>query len=320
MRGVWAWALGVGLVLGGVAQRPLIVVLQSGEGGFYDDALQQFQKALAQQGIDAQLERFVCKGDPSDAALPAQLVARKPALMVALGTDAATMLRTHYATLPDASRAPPVVFALVVDPLAQGLVQSEERSGTRFAGVALTIRPQRQFQALQDVAPKALRIGVVYNPNDAASKRMIEQGREDAQRLGLTLVEALASSPAEVPRALTQLQDTVDALWLIPDPVCASAEPLKAILEWTQKRKIPMVAFAESFVRRGALMAIGVDLAEQGALAAELAARILNGEPPETLPLLTPRRLLTYYNLKTAQSLNLTIAPMLLNLATRVHQ
>lgn len=301
------------------AQTPVIAILQSGEGGFYADAVNRFHQELEKQGVEAQTLAFTLRGDRTDQALPKRILERKPALIFAVGTDAARLMQAHYASLPQAQQVP-VVFALVIDPVELGLIASAERSGTRFAGVALVMRPQRQLQALRDVAPQASRVGVLYNPADKASQRLLALAREDAGRLGLSLVEAHAPDPSQLGAALQTLQGKVDALWLMPDPVCAGAEPFRQILAWAQAQKVPLVAFAERFVRDGALLGVGVDLAEQGALAAELVARILGGEKPEELPLLTPRRVLTYYNLKTAHELNIEIPPMLLNLAQKVYE
>lgn len=310
--------LGVGLCFA-YAQPPLITVLQSGEGSFYTDAVNRFQRELEGQGVKAQLLIFSLKGDRSDAELPKRILERKPKVIVAVGTDAVQRLKAHYEQLPPAQQVP-VVFTMVIDPVGLGLMESAERSGGRFVGVALAVRPLRQLRALLDVAPTLKRVGVIYNPKEPVFQQMMAQARDDATRLGLTLIESHAETSAQVPTALSNLQGKVDALWLIPDPVCAAPEPFQQILNWAMAQKVPLLAFAESFVRRGALLGIGVDLAEQGALAAELAARILNGERPEEMPLLTPRRLLAYYNRKTARALNLEIPPMLLNLAEKVFE
>jgi len=301
------------------AQSVDIAILLSREGGIYADAVNRFRQELEAQGYTLQPLTFALKGDRSDAELPRRVLERRPKVIVAVGTDAALLLKSHYERVP-AQQQIPVVFTMVLDPVGQGLVVSAERSGSRFAGVALAVRPQRQFRILLDAVATVKRIGVVYNPKDPVSVRLIEQSREDAERMGLQLIAVPAEQPAQVASVLQTLANAVDALWLIPDPVCASPEGFQALLEFATRHTLPVLAFAESYVRRGALLAAGVDLAEQGALAAEQVTRILNGEKPEDLPLLTPRRVLTYYNLRAARLLNLTIPDMLLNLAAKVYE
>lgn len=302
-----------------MAQSVDIAILLSREGGIYADAVNRFRQELEAQGYTLQPLTFALKGDRSDAELPRRVLERRPKVIVAVGTDAALLLKSHYERVP-AQQQIPVVFTMVLDPVGQGLVVSAERSGSRFAGVALAVRPQRQFRILLDAVATVKRIGVVYNPKDPVSVRLIEQSREDAERMGLQLIAVPAEQPAQVAPVLQTLANAVDALWLIPDPVCASPEGFQALLEFATRHKLPVLAFAESYVRRGALLAAGVDLAEQGALAAEQVIRILNGEKPEDLPLLTPRRVLTYYNMRTARLLNLAIPEMLLNLAAKVYE
>ncbi|MCX7993743.1 MAG: ABC transporter substrate-binding protein [Fimbriimonadales bacterium] len=305
-----------GVVCALLAQEVDVAILQSREGGFYADAVQRFHQELEKQGVSAQTLTFALKGDRSDQDLPRRILERKPAVILAVGTDAALLLKAHYEKLPPAQQVP-VVFTMVVDPVGQGLIRDVERSGARFAGVALAVRPLRQLRVLQDIKPDIKRVGVLYNPKDPVSQRILAQAREDAARLNLSLQEAPLEQPAQMGTALQLLAGKVDALWLIPDPVCAAPEPSQQVLEFAHKNRIVVLAFSDSFVRRGALVGAGVDMAEQGTLAAEQVVRILNGEKPEDLPLLTPRRALTYYNLKTARALGVTIPDMLLNLAER---
>jgi putative ABC transport system substrate-binding protein len=313
---VSVWGVACALLHG---QGVDVAILQSGEGGFYAEAVQRFHATLEQQGYSLQTLTFVLKGDRSDQELPRRILEKRPKIVLAVGTNAVKAIRAHYERIPKHEQAP-VVFLQVLDPVGEGLIQSAERSGTRFAGVALTVRPQRQLSTLLDVAPAAKRVGVIYNPKDSVSLRWIEQAREDAARLGVALHEASVEQAAQIGDALKSLEGKVDALWLIPDPVCAAPEPSQRVLEFAERHRLPVLAFAGAFVQRGALVATGVDMAEQGALAAEQVMRILEGEPPESLPLLTPRRTLTFYNLKTARQLSLTIPDMLLNLAAKVYE
>jgi putative ABC transport system substrate-binding protein len=313
---VSVWGVACALLYG---QGVDVAILQSAERDIYVEAVQQFHATLEQQGYRLQTLTFVLKGDRSDHELPRRILEKRPKIILAVGTNAAKTLRAYYERVPPQQQAP-VVFLQVLDPVGEGLIQSVERSGTRFAGVALTVRPQRQLSALLDVVPEAKRVGVVYNPKDAVSQRLVEQAREDAARVGVALHEAPVEQAARIGDALKALEGKVDALWLIPDPVCAAPEPSQRVLEFAEKHRLPVLAFAGAFVQRGALVATGVDMAEQGALAAEQVMRILEGEPPESLPLLTPRRTLTFYNLKTARQLSLTIPDMLLNLAAKVYE
>jgi putative ABC transport system substrate-binding protein len=314
---------GEGAGSGGIqtpAQRALIAILQSGEGSLYDQAVQGFKTEMARRGYreGSTVEYLVLTLKATGKEEPVEsLLKRSPKVVVAVGTDAAHTLKERYAHLTP-ERQPPVVFLMVLDPVAEGLIESMERSGTRFVGVGLTIRPHRQFRSLLDIAPNVRQLGTLYNPNDATSRRLIEQAREDAQQLGLELIAVELPAPAELPRTLATLEKQIDAFWLIPDPLCVAA--FEQIMSLCLRKKCPLLAFAEPYVRRGAPVGVGVDFADQGATAAELVEQLLQGADPATMPMLTPRRLRTYYNLATARAVGLEIPDTLLNLADKVFQ
>ncbi|MCS7209520.1 MAG: ABC transporter substrate-binding protein [Fimbriimonadales bacterium] len=309
-----AWGVAYALLSQGVE----VAILQSGEGGFYADVVQRFHKTLEQQGYALPTLTFVLKGDRTDHDLPRRILERKPKVILAVGTDAALRLKEFYTTLPAEQRIP-VVFTLVMDPVQHGLIRSAEESGERFAGAALALNPQKQLRALHDVVPTAQRIGVIYNPNEFVSQGFVNQARRDAERLGMSLVEAHAAQATQFESALQQLQGKIDAFWVIPDAAYRDPRAFQYALEFSRRQRIPILAYADRFVRDGALVGAGIDISEQGALAAEQVIRILEGEPPERLPLLTPRRVLIYYNLAVAQELNISIPEMLINLAEKTY-
>jgi putative ABC transport system substrate-binding protein len=301
---------------------PLIAILQSGEGSLYEQAVQGFTAEMARRGYRAgstvEYQVLTLKISSKEESVE-NLLKPSPKVVVAVGTDAARALKERYAHLPP-EHQPPVVFLMVLDPVAEGLIESVERSGTRFVGVGLTIRPDRQFRLLLDITSGIRRLGTLYNPDDTTSRRLIEQAREDAQRLGLELVAVELKAPAELPRALTTLETQIDAFWLIPDPYCVAPSAFEQIVAFCREQKLPLLAFAELYVRRGALAGIGVDFADQGTTAAELVDQLLQGADPAMMPMLTPRRLRTYYNLAAARAVGLTIPETLLNLADKVFQ
>lgn len=294
-----------------------VIILKSGEGALYEPVVQAVVKELKRQTPDLNPPIFSLSGSKTDTELIKNLLARQPRVIVAIGTDSALLLKHHTEAMPPSQR-PVIVFTLVLDPVVLGLVQDRENPDAYLAGVALTVRPLRQFRALLDVLPTVKKVGVIYNPDDTTSIRLIQQARDDAEKMGLQLVEAHASQPEQVSTALRSLEGQVEAFWLIPDPVCANPQAFQQIQAFTSEKKIPLLAFSESYVRRGALMAVGPDLGEQGTLAGELVSQILSGASPANLPLMTPRKLLSYYNLAQARRLGITIPEMLLNLAEKV--
>ena len=97
------------------------------------------------------------------AALAADLVGRKVAVIVTIGGDVAALAaKTATSTLP-------VVFTVATDPIRSGLVSNLHRPGgnlTGNSGFQAELEPKR-LGLLRELRPDATTIGVLVNPNVA---------------------------------------------------------------------------------------------------------------------------------------------------------
>jgi putative ABC transport system substrate-binding protein len=110
----------------------------------------------------------------------------------------------------------------------------------------------------------------------------------------------------------------------------AVADPQTAALHWQEvqhrrqiaalaaQHRLPAMYQGREFVEAGGLMAYGTDRLDQGRRAASYVDKILRGAKPADLPIEQPTKLELVINLKTAQTLGLTMPPMLLFQATEV--
>jgi putative ABC transport system substrate-binding protein len=73
-----------------------------------------------------------------------------------------------------------------------------------------------------------------------------------------------------------------------------------------------------SWVKAGALYALGWNASDLGAQSAELAAKILRGEQVSQLPPQVPRQLTYSVNLKAARHCNLSLSEKIIKEATHV--
>jgi ABC-type uncharacterized transport system substrate-binding protein len=81
-----------------------VAILQSGEGGFYAEAVQRFHATLEQQGYSLQTLTFVLKGDRSDQDLPRRILEKRPKVILAVGTNAAKPYARITRGIPHHSR------------------------------------------------------------------------------------------------------------------------------------------------------------------------------------------------------------------------
>src|SRR5512138_3636785 len=77
--------------------------------------------------------------------------------------------------------------------------------------------PRRVLETLREMAPRAQRIGLVYDP--AQTGPLVEEAQRAARALGLEVVAQPARSVGEAVRAYYRFERElqVDALWLLPD-------------------------------------------------------------------------------------------------------
>jgi putative ABC transport system substrate-binding protein len=90
------------------------------------------------------------------------------------------------------------------------------------------------------------------------------------------------------------------------------------ITELAVTHRLPTIFGGRAFVEAGGLMHYGANLSERGQRIAAYVDKLLNGAKPGDLPIEQPTQFEFVINLKTAQTLGLTIPPPLLFQATEI--
>jgi putative tryptophan/tyrosine transport system substrate-binding protein len=98
---------------------------------------------------------------------------------------------------------------------------------------------------------------------------------------------------------------------LIVPPMPATSVHRDAIVALAARYRMPAIHAFRSFVVRGGLMSYGVELNELYRRAAAYVDRLLRGERTEDLPIQQPTMYELVINLKTANTIDLTVPPTL---------
>lgn len=233
---------------------------------------------------------------------------RLPAAAEALVKAGADVIFTSGEAATYAAKAAtqtiPIVFTVVGDPVASGIVQSVAQPRGNLTGVSSlsTELVPKRLEALKTLAPRLRRIWAIDHRPDPASAAASAKALASAPSFGLEIVARTVETPGDLEQALGGLRPD-DAL-LVPDLAMMDVSAL--LLETSLARHIPAVFSSELWVRHGGLVSYGADYRAQGVQAARLVRKILRGARPADLPVEGADRILLAVNLKTAASFGLT--------------
>jgi putative tryptophan/tyrosine transport system substrate-binding protein len=242
--------------------------------------------------------------------LAAELVARNVDVIVAFGGTLSAQAAQRATTRI------PIVFQSVGDPVAEGLVASLARPGGNITGLSFLAADLvgKRLELLKQAAPETKLIALLIKPDsmpDAARESRIREANTSARALGVGLRVIEARGPDEFDRAFAEISEAhADALTVFTTPVYSLA--WRRIAELAAHNRLPAMSESREFADVGGLMAYGPNLADLGRRAGIYAAKILKGAKPADLPVEQPTKFELVINMKTANTLGLSVPQTLL--------
>jgi putative tryptophan/tyrosine transport system substrate-binding protein len=205
----------------------------------------------------------------------------------------------------EATRSVPIVFTLVGDPLAAGLVRALARPGANVTGVSSlqTELAAKRLEVLKTLAPAVHRVWLIYYDVDPGTRPMIVRALDAAARMQLQVVPKGVLDAAELRQALRDVRRG-DAVFL---PEGSNPDLAVAAIERSTSLRIPVVFGTALWVGYGGLVSYGPDYYAEGVQAAALVAKILRGSRPSELPVEGAEKIDLAVNLKTAELLGLAV-------------
>lgn len=250
------------------------------------------------------------QGNPATAAQIARdFVGSGPDVIVPISTPSAQAVAA-------ATRNIPVVFSAVTDPVAAGLVASNDAPGGNVTGVSDLSPISEHVALLKEVVPDAKSVGFVFNPGEANSVALLEHFREVAEAEGLAVVEAPAVKSADVQAAGRSLVGKADAMYVPTDNTIVSA--LESLVAVAEENDIPLFSGDTDSVERGALASVGFNYYQVGRQTAEVVLRILEGENPGEIPVTFATGTDLVVNKKAAEAMGVTLSDALIERAMNV--
>ena len=176
----------------------------------------------------------------------------------------------------------PVVFSAVTDPVAARLVRDPAAPQGRVTGVSDLSPVERQLALIREVMPEARTLGVIYNPGEANSVKILDLLKRHGPDFDLATVESVATKSSEVLSAARNLVGKADAVYIPTDNTIVSA--LESAIKVGIDNDMPIFAADTASVPRGAVMALGFDYYDLGRQTGRIVVRVLEGEKPADIP------------------------------------
>ena len=313
-----AWPLAARAQQSDRVRRIGVLVAATADDGDYQARIAAFQQGLQQlgwsDGRNVRIDTRWATTKPDDIRRhAAELAALAPNVILA-GTGTATV-----APLLQATRTVPIVFAVVIDPVGAGFVDSLARPGGNATGFTVFEYGMsgKWLELLKQIAPAVTRAAVFRDPTIASGIGQFAAVQAVAPSLGVDLSAVDVRDAGEIERALTAFaRSSNDGLIVTASALATRHRDL--IIALAARLRLPAVYPYRFFVTIGGLISYGPDFVDQYRQAAGYVDRILKGEKPAELPVQAATKYELAINLKTAKALGLTVPPAVLARAGEV--
>jgi ABC-type uncharacterized transport system substrate-binding protein len=277
-----------------------------------------FQQGLQQlgwsEGRNVYIDTRCATTNPDDIRRhAAELAALAPDVILA-GTGTATV-----APLLQATRTVPIVFAVVIDPVGAGFVDSLARPGGNATGFTVFEYSMsgKWLELLKQIAPTVTRAAVLRDPTIVSGIGQFAAVQAVAPSMGVDLSAVDVRDAGEIERAVTAFARSSNG-GLIMTASALATRHRDLIIALAARLRLPAVYPNRVFVNDGGLISYGPDFVDQYRQAAGYVDRILKGEKPAEMPVQAPTKYEIVINLKTTKSLGLTMPPAVLARADEV--
>ncbi|MGB8056032.1 MAG: ABC transporter substrate-binding protein [Pseudolabrys sp.] len=313
-----AWPLAARAQQSDRVRRIGVLVAATADDGDYQARIAAFQQGLQQlgwsDGRNVHVDIRWATTKPDDIrGHAAELAALAPDVILA-GTGTATV-----APLLQATRTVPIVFAVVIDPVGAGFVDSLARPGGNATGFTVFEYGMsgKWLELLKQIAPAVTRAAVFRDPTIASGIGQFAAVQAVAPSLGVDLSAVDVRDAGEIERAVTAFaRSSNDGLIVTASALATRHRDL--IIALAARLRLPAVYPYRFFVTIGGLISYGPDFVDQYRQAAGYVDRILKGEKPAELPVQAATKYELAINLKTAKALGLTVPPAVLARAGEV--
>jgi putative ABC transport system substrate-binding protein len=296
-------------------RRPVIGFLGTVAEGVWAKPVAAFEDQLREHGwIDGRTIKIIYRwGEGRDerfAEIATEFVNSNVDVIVT-GGNAVSAVRLATSTIP-------IVFAVAVDPVGSGFVNSLSRPGGNVTGLSAQgpDLAAKRLELLRELAPGRRRLAILFNVGYPAAREELAQVQTAARALGLESVVLEMRRAEDIAPAFDGAKGRADALYVVSDALVTSN--LVLITKLALDAGLPAISTSREFAVSGGLIAYGPSYPALFQRAADDVDKILRGAKPADIPVQQPTKFDLVINLKSGKALGLTMPQTLLATADEV--
>jgi len=231
---------------------------------------------------------------------------------VRLKVDVIVTVGSAVPTIRQATASIPIVFAVAIDPVGSGLVESLAHPGSNVTGLSVQANELagKRLEFARELVPGLHRLAIMFNVGNAQPVLEMGETQAAARMLGLEVVPLVIQRAEDIASAFRALKTRADALYIAVDQLIVANG--KSILASALAAHLPTIFSTRDFVKVGALISYGPSYTERFGHAADYVDKILRGAKPGDLPVDQPTKFELVINLTIAKALGLAIPTTLL--------
>lgn len=175
----------------------------------------------------------------------------------------------------------------------------------------------KYLELVKDAVPTASRVAILWSESSALHPVMVREAARPAHALGLRLQPAGFRSAGDFEAAFAAMtKERAEAVIALPDPTTFVHR--KQLADLALRHRLPALLTHLEGAADGSLMAYSTNVSELFRRSASYVDRMMRGAKAGDLPIEQPTKFELAINLRTAGTLGLTIAPLLLLRADQV--
>ncbi len=184
----------------------------------------------------------------------AKINRQKPDAILAVG-DAALLSVSEIVDIP-------ILYTMVFN------TPKSVENRKNIQGIHMLIPPEKQLSAFLDILPALKTIGIIYTPEKTGY--IVDKIMVKANARGIAIMGRPVQGYKDIPDALSDIGDRIDALWIVQDTNVVKSEIMELLAIYSMNFKVPLLSFTKAHLGMGAFATLDIDPHDMGVQTGEM--------------------------------------------------